>query len=72
MKDSNHFYSFGTNKREKVETYSKKLADMGIYYYIKIEPVTSHNTFYVFFVSCSDDELKIVEKLFNKKIKKED
>lgn len=72
MKDSKHIYCFGTNKREKVEVYSKKLADMGIYYYIRIEPVSSHNTFYIFFVTCTDEELETIEKLFNKRIKKED
>lgn len=70
MKDSNkHFYTFGAKKRDLVETYSKALADIGVYYYIKIEPLSSHNVVYIFVIECTDEELEKVEEKLHKKIK---
>ena len=64
-----HFYTFGTKTRDNVETYSKTLATMGIFYYVQIEPVSSHNVIYIFVVECTDEELVEIEKKLHKKIK---
>ena len=49
-------YSFSVFKHDELKEKSWHLAEMGIYYYILPDRISSHKVQYTFIVKCSEDQ----------------
>ena len=58
-------YSFGTRNPDDVKTYSWTCKEMGLSYYMEVIKVSSHNTYYQFYILATETQWENLRKLLN-------